>query len=61
MSENYILYVIALLAVIIGFLIVKKVASCLIKAIVALFGVYLLCLFLCGLNGSYRVVPIGKK
>ena len=36
MSENYILYVIALLAVIIGFLIVKKVASCLIKTIVAL-------------------------
>lgn len=36
MSDNYILYVFALLAVIIGFLIVKKVASCMIKAIVAL-------------------------
>ena len=36
MSDNYILYVFALLAVIIGVLIIKKVASCLIKAIVAL-------------------------
>ena len=34
MDSNFVYYVICLLAVVIGFLFVKKVASCLIKSVV---------------------------